>query len=81
MILSSEATNWEQKMLLLLVINLVMSITYFIFKMADNLTQRYGTTGLRITQRIMGLILMVIAVETIISGVKPIIYDWIHSAV
>jgi len=39
-----------------------MSLTYFIFQMADNLTQRFGTTGLRITQRIMGLILMVIAV-------------------
>ncbi len=81
MILSSEAANWEQKMLLLLVIALVMSITYFIFKMADNLTQRYGTTGLRITQRIMGLILMVIAVEIIISGAEPIIRDWIHSPV
>ena len=79
MIFSSEATNWEQKVLLLLVIALVMGITYFIFKMADNLTQRYGTTGLRITQRIMGLILMFIAVETIISGVKPIIQNWIYS--
>ncbi len=79
MILSSEAVNWEQKMLLLLVIALVMIITYFVFKMADNLTQRYGTTGLRITQRIMGLILMVIAVEIIISGAGPIIQSWIHS--
>jgi multiple antibiotic resistance protein len=79
MILSSEAANWEQKMLLLLVITLVMGITYFVFKMADNLTRRYGTTGLRITQRIMGLILMVIAVEIIISGAEPIIRSWIHS--
>ncbi|MDP6853468.1 MAG: MarC family protein [Candidatus Marinimicrobia bacterium] len=78
MILSSEAANWEQKMLLLLVITLVMGITYFVFKMADNLTRRYGTTGLRITQRIMGLILMVIAVEIIISGAEPIIRSWIH---
>ena len=78
MILSSEAAYWEQKMLLLLVITLVMGITYFVFKMADNLTRRYGTTGLRITQRIMGLILMVIAVEIIISGAEPIIRSWIH---
>jgi len=55
-----------------------MGLTYIIFRMADNLTQRFGTIGLRITQRIMGLILMVIAVEFIISGIEPIILGWLH---
>ena len=79
MIFSSEAENWEYKFVLLGVITLVMSLTYFIFQMADNLTQRFGTIGLRITQRIMGLILMVIAVEFVISGVEPIILGWMNS--
>ncbi len=64
--------------MLLGVITLVMSLTYFIFQMADNLAHRFGTIGLRITQRIMGLILMVIAVEFIIDGVGPIIKTWIN---
>jgi multiple antibiotic resistance protein len=55
-----------------------MGLTYFIFQMADNLAHRFGTIGLRITQRIMGLILMVIAVEFIIDGVGPIIKTWIN---
>ena len=59
--------------MLLGIITLVMSLTYFIFQMADNLTHRFGTIGLRITQRIMGLILMVITVEFVISGIEPII--------
>jgi multiple antibiotic resistance protein len=60
------------------VITLVMSLTYFIFQMADNLAHRLGTIGLRITQRIMGLILMVIAIEFVISGIEPIILRWMQ---
>jgi len=79
MIFSSEAEQWEYKLVLLGVITLVMGLNYIIFRMADSLTQRFGTIGLRITQRIMGLILMVIAVEFIISGVEPIIKGWMGS--
>jgi small neutral amino acid transporter SnatA (MarC family) len=48
--------------------------------MADNLTQRFGTIGLRITQRIMGLILMVIAVEFVIDGMGAVVVGWLKSA-
>ena len=79
MIFSSETDHWEYKLVLLGVISLVMGLTYIIFRMADNLTQRFGTIGLRITQRIMGLILMVIAVQFVIDGTEPIILEWIQS--
>jgi small neutral amino acid transporter SnatA (MarC family) len=46
--------------------------------MADNLTQRFGTIGLRITQRIMGLILMVIAVEFVIDGMGSVLKSWFN---
>jgi multiple antibiotic resistance protein len=39
----------------------------------DKITQRFGVTGMRIVQRIMGLILMVIAVQFIINGVTAVI--------
>jgi len=47
--------------------------------MADNLAQRFGTIGLQITQRIMGLIPMVIAVEFVISGVGAVVIGWLKS--
>ena len=78
MIFSSETDHWEYKLVLLVVISLVMGLTYIIFRMADNLTQRFGTIGLRITQRIMGLILMVIAVEFVIDGMGSVLKSWFN---
>ena len=56
---------------------IVMILTYFIFMTADYMSKRFGTTGLRIFQRIMGLILMVIAVQFVIDGLTPVIKGWI----
>ena len=78
MILSSEAGSWKFNLVLFIVIILILSLTFIIFQAADYLSQRFGTTGLRITQRIMGLILMVIAVQFVIDGVEPVILKWIN---
>ena len=78
MILSSEASHLEYKLVLIGVIFLVLTLTFFIFQTADFLTHRFGTTGLRIIQRIMGLILMVIAVQFVIDGIEPIIKGWFY---
>ena len=79
MILSSETPEWELRLVLFAVIALVLILTYIIFQGADYLTQRFGTTGLRIVQRIMGLILMVIAVQFVIDGVEIVILEWLRS--
>ena len=76
MILSSGAAKWELKLILFGVISLVLILTYIIFQAADYLTHRFGTTGLRIVQRIMGLILMVIAVQFVIDGVEEVVRGW-----
>ena len=73
MIFSSDTDHWEYKLICLGVISLVMGLTYIIFQGADYLTQRFGTTGLRVIQRIMGLILMVIAVQFVIDGAGAVI--------
>lgn len=78
MILSTDATDIMYKSVLLLAIVLVMIITYLTFITADKLTERFGRTGLRIMQRIMGLILMVMAVQFIINGVDPLIKGWLQ---
>lgn len=77
MILSTEAIDLLHKIMLLLAIISVMILTYMTFITADKLTERFGRTGLRIMQRIMGLILMVMAVQFIINGVDPLIKDWL----
>ena len=64
------------RLILFAVIALVLLLTYMIFRGADYLTRRFGTTGLRIAQRIMGLILMVIAVQFVIDGVEIVVRKW-----
>ena len=55
---------------------LVLSLTFIIFQTAEHLSQCFGTTGLRITQRIMGLIVMVIAVQLVIDGFEIVVLEW-----
>ena len=59
------------------IIALVLALTYLIFQGADYLTRQFGTTGLRIVPRIMGLILMVIAVQFVIDGVVALVLEWL----
>ncbi|MBC8174166.1 MAG: NAAT family transporter [Candidatus Marinimicrobia bacterium] len=73
MILSGNATTLIHYLILILMIFLVMAITYFILLGADKLSTKLGTTGMRIIQRLMGIILMVIAVQFVINGVTPIL--------
>jgi len=65
--------NIEYKLSLLSVIILTMIITLIILRMSSKITKTIGTTGLRIIQRIMGIILLTISVQFIIDGVRSII--------
>lgn len=52
---------------------LVMISVLFIFIGGEKLSQKIGVAGMRIIQRIMGLILMVIAVQFVINGITAVI--------
>lgn len=80
MILSAEATTLPYRIILLSVIFLTMALTLLFSYLGEQFTTYIGTTGMRVIQRIMGLILMVIAVQFIIDGLTPIIIDWISKA-
>ena len=54
-----------------------MLITLFFAYLGEKITNYVGTTGMRIIQRIMGLILMVIAIQFVIDGLTPIVVEWI----
>lgn len=76
-VLMEDATSLERKIILFSAISLVMIITYIIFYSASRITKYLGQTGINVMMRIMGLIVMVIAVEFFFSGLKPIILNMI----
>ena len=78
MILSNQVNSIYDKAVFILSITICMILTYIILIMGNKLSKKIGTTGIRIIQRLMGIILMVIAIQFIIDGLTPIIYDWTY---
>ena len=73
MVLATSCPNVQYKLSLLSIIILTMIITLIILRMSSKITKKIGTTGLRIIQRVMGIILLTISVQFIIDGIKSII--------
>lgn len=59
----------------------VFMLTYLILRASTRLVALLGETGNNVMMRLMGLILMVIACECFVSGIRPILTDIIRSAV
>lgn len=78
--LMDVAKSWDMKLVLFLVIGFVYLLTYFILKESTRLVNVLGETGNNVMMRLMGLILMVIAVECFVGGVRPILIDIIQSS-
>lgn len=80
-VLMSTAENLMAKLVLIGAIVLIGFLTYIILKQADRISRVLGETGNKVMMRLMGLIIMVIAVEFFFSGLKPIIRDILNIAV
>jgi len=78
MILSENIITLQQKILFVLAISICIIITYIILSASKKMSQMIGTTGIRIIQRIMGIILMAIAVQLIFSGLHLAFEDWMY---
>jgi len=74
-VLMEDASTPERKIILFGAISLVMLITYIILYSSSRIIKFLGQTGNNVMMRLMGLIVMVIAVEFFFSGLKPIILD------
>ena len=72
-ILSGKAPTNFSVLVLLFSIIISMFIFYFIPKAGNYIGQKIGIAGMRVIERMMGLILMVIAVQFIINGVETTI--------
>jgi multiple antibiotic resistance protein len=78
-VLMEDANTLPKKIVLILSILLIMYLTYLILFSSTKLIKLLGQTGINVMMRIMGLIVMVIAVEFFFSGLKPIIIDILKS--
>ena len=72
MLLSSQAISTGDKLILHFNIILTLLLTFIILLLGKKISKRIGTTGIRIIQRIMGLILLVISIQFIINGIIPL---------
>lgn len=80
-ILMDDADGWALKITLVSVIAIVYILTYIILRLSTRLVRLIGETGNNVMMRLMGLILMVIAVECFVGGIRPIMIDIIKGAV
>ena len=78
--LMDDASTLSLKGTLIGIIALVYFITFLILQASTRLVRILGETGNNVMMRLMGLILMVIAVECFVSGLKPILVDILREA-
>lgn len=76
-VLMEDAQTIQMKSVLIFTIVVVMIVTYVILYSSSRIIKTLGETGNNVLMRLMGLIVMVIAVEFFFSGLKPIIMDMV----
>jgi multiple antibiotic resistance protein len=74
-VLMEKAKTLEMKIVLISAVLVVMLLTYIILYASSRIIKFFGETGNNVMMRIMGLIVMVIAVEFFFSGLKPILQE------
>jgi len=79
-VMMEDAVTIEMKLVLLLAIVLVMILTFIILYSSSKIIKILGETGNNVLLRLMGLIVMVIAVEFFFSGLKPIVMDMLKQS-
>ncbi|MDE6267760.1 MAG: MarC family protein [Muribaculaceae bacterium] len=78
--LMDSASDWRMQFILFSSIAIIYFITYLILRASTRLVKILGETGNNVMMRLMGLILMVIAVECFVAGLRPILISIIEAA-
>lgn len=79
--LMDQASNWVLLLTLISSIAIVYFISYLILRGSTKIMPLIGETGNNVMMRLMGLILMVIAVECFMTGLRPLLVEMIHQGV
>ena len=77
-VMMEDADSLEKKVVLVASIFVVMVLTYLILFSSTKIIKVLGETGNNVMMRLMGLIVMVIAVEFFFSGLKPIVAEMMN---
>ncbi|MGL4807074.1 MAG: MarC family protein [Bacteroidales bacterium] len=80
-VLMQDAHSWEMKVALISVVVFVLFLTFLILMASGKLLKLIGETGNNVMMRLMGLIVMVIAVEFLYTGSKPLLINIIKTAI
>ena len=80
-VLMEDSNTVLLKIILVGTIFAIMLTTYLILLSSTKIIDFLGETGNKVMMRLMGLIVMVIAVEFFFSGLKPIVRDILNIAV
>lgn len=75
-VLMEDANSLGKIVMLFGAIFLVVSLTFLILYSSSRIIKFLGETGINVMMRLMGLIVMVIAVEFFFSGLKPILHEF-----
>ena len=73
MVLAADTDGFQKQILLLISIVIVLLLTLGIFLTAPKIFKKLGKSGTRLIQRLMGMILMVIAIQFIIDGISNVV--------
>ena len=79
-VLMEDANSIPKKIILVLSVLVVLVATYYILVGSARISKKIGDTGNKVLMRLMGLIVMVIAVEFFFTGLKPIVVDILQSS-
>lgn len=77
--LMDQATDWVMISIVVGSILFIYMLGYVILRASAKIVPILGETGNNVMMRLMGLILMVIAVECFVGGLKPILIDIIKA--
>jgi multiple antibiotic resistance protein len=74
-IMMDDANTLGKKAMLIIAMLLVNLLTFIVLVGSNKISKLLGDTGNKILMRLMGLIVMVIAIEFFLSGLRPIVRD------
>jgi len=80
MVLRAETPGMTGALIVGAAAALILLLTGVILLTADTVLRRLGSTGMRIVEKLMGLLVTVIAVQLVMNGAAPFLRDLVASA-
>jgi multiple antibiotic resistance protein len=71
MVLEAQTSSFSGTMYLVLAVFSILVLTGIILWAADSVLSKVGKTGLKVVEKLMGLLIAVIAVQLIMDGLRP----------